>query len=319
MKRIEALNKLERKYDKDKIKDIIISPIKITNDKKNEQLQNNKYLKLENEYNPTKKIHLKQLHTHWRNRTNQPYKNIMKDTKYYQQFLEKDKLHNINKSELIVHKVTNEDKKGVLEDFHKIQNNIKKHDSDLKVIYSLSKQAEHIKKFEYVHVNKFRFKYDPSDHKKLKGDKIALYKKEQQKMEDEKFKKDMILDKLMEQGAFTQQEEHNIDTQNSKKKFKFKKNFAQSSSKKHIIKPKIKPPVKSEKIIKPIIKPNIKHNKNTIVNKGPRVKSNSIRSFSEIPIKRAVSKSKTMENTNATSNTIKPKFINKKTKQYKIN
>ena len=81
---------------------------------------------LESEYSTNSKGHLSMLQGHWNTRTNDPYKNIIKDDKYYAKFLkenlvrgkrisliEKQKLEN----ELIVHKVTSADKHGVTEKY----------------------------------------------------------------------------------------------------------------------------------------------------------------------------------------------------------
>jgi len=198
IKRIEAFNKIEREYNKDTVKNLIIAPQKVDISITEKNINEQKYKNLDNEYNPKQKTHLHELKLHWKQRTNQPYKNIMKDKKYYEKFLQKDKLHQIKKDELIVHKVTNADKLGVVEDFESMEKNIEDHNKSLKEIYSASKELEHKHQFEYVHKNTNRLKYNPSEH----IDKVEFYKKEQKRLEKDKLKKDLILDKLVNESEY---------------------------------------------------------------------------------------------------------------------
>jgi hypothetical protein len=135
---------------------------------------------------------------YWSKRTNQPYKNIMKNEDYTKKFK--------NTNDLIVHRVTDKDKEGVEEEFVDLQHKLEKHDDQLKVIYSTSKQNEHKKKFEYNHVYKYRVKHNAKDHSNLKEDKIAYYKKQQKKEEVGKKKLDILLDTLVSDGIFDKDE-----------------------------------------------------------------------------------------------------------------
>lgn len=197
LKRIEALNELEKKYGKDKIKNIIIQPTKVDISFHEKRNQKDKISVLEKEYNPKDQKHLSDLKGIWNKRTNLPYKNIT-DKKHHEQFQKKEKLHNLKEEELIIHKVTNADKKGVKQHFSKIEKNRKDYNKELEEsIYSVSKEAENKKKFEYNHKYKFRLSHKPSDHTKMKKDTITMYKKEQKKMEESKMKKDNILEALI--------------------------------------------------------------------------------------------------------------------------
>ena len=217
LKKIEKLNELEKKYDKNSenmkknIKDILINYDK---DKIDKEKQENKlvaeqfknYKQVENQYKTTREKYIQE-------RTNQPYKNIIKDEKYINKFIEKPK-EKIDQKELIVHRVTNADKEGVEEECVTMDKEREKHDGELKVIYSSSKENEHKKKFEYNHKYKYRIKYDPSDHKKLKDDKISYFKKEQKKIEDNKEKIQNIYESLKISGIFSEEELNDIGMTN---------------------------------------------------------------------------------------------------------
>ncbi len=224
IKRIEKMNELENNLDKEKVRESIIRPLKINkkdnmddiiknakekwgiNIKKGLNKNKNPYQDISNQITDQLQNKVKEFH---KKRTNLPYKNIIKDEKHYKKFVENPLIGKINKTtkkkrekELIVHRVTDADKEGVDEEFDKLQGEIEKHDGELKVIYSSSKEAEHKKKFEYNHKYKYRIKYDPSDHEKMKKDKISILKKEQHKMEKNKKKIDDVIQFLVDDGIF---------------------------------------------------------------------------------------------------------------------
>jgi hypothetical protein len=228
MKKKGALNDLNSNYTKDKIREIIIAPQKIYLTKDEKFTQDKEINKLKSEYDNKSDKHLNTLKTHWGERTNVPYKGIIKDDKHSGKFLkgnyllrkkiirdkEKKKLEN----ELIVHKVTNADKEGVEDDMDEFKKGLEVHDNELKSVYSLSKKAEHKKKFEYNHKSKFRVRYEPSDHTKLKKDKISYYKRAQKKMEDGKDKHDNIIETLINDGTLDENEINTLKENFSAKK-----------------------------------------------------------------------------------------------------
>lgn len=198
IKTMEKLNELEKMDEKD-LKDQIIKPEKIQKKKEDKEELEAGFTVLEGVYK-TEDSFKKGASKYWKERTNQPYKNIIKDEKYYKQFLTEDKRKKLdNRDELIVHKVTDVDKdKDRLEkEYVEKDKEIVEHDGELKVIYATSKEAEHKQKFDYNHVYKFRVKYDPSDHSNLKKSKIDLYKKEQKKIEKDKKNMIDIIDSLI--------------------------------------------------------------------------------------------------------------------------
>ncbi len=83
------------------------------------------------------------------------------------------------------------------------------------MIYSTSHELEHKKKFEYNNKYKYRIKYDPSDHNKLKKDKISYYKREQKKMDNDREKTDAIIEDLVNKGIFDKDELEDIGYDNT--------------------------------------------------------------------------------------------------------
>ena len=94
---------------------------------------------LEKEYANRVRDNPNQRAKYWQERTNQPYKNIIKDEKAIKVFLDKPRIANKNeekelKRALIVHKVTDADKEGVDDEFKDLQGKLEKHNNELKVI-----------------------------------------------------------------------------------------------------------------------------------------------------------------------------------------
>lgn len=188
IKQLEKLNELEQKIDKEKIKECVIKPIKIKFDN---EIINQKWKELEKNYEV-------ELIKYWKGRTNQPYKNILKNENYNRDYKTQE--------DLIVHRVTKKDKIGVDDEYNKFMNQLEQHNNELKMIYSVSKLAEHKKQFEYNHKYKYRVNYKPSDHEELKQDRINYFKKEQKKMEANKEKLDNIIETLINEGIFSEEE-----------------------------------------------------------------------------------------------------------------
>ena len=204
IKQIEKMNEMETTMDKEKIKESVIRPIKIERTKKDRQELESKWKDVEEKYtDKTGKDFGPEIKKYWKNRTNEPYKNILKNENYSKNFKSKD--------DLIVHRVTVKDREGVVEDFDKMDTNREKHNNELKVIYSTDHKNEHKKKFEYNHVYKYRVQFDPKDHDKLKHDKIKYYKAQQKKEEDGKQKMDSILETLVTDGIFNEDELNSIN------------------------------------------------------------------------------------------------------------
>lgn len=137
----------------------------------------------------------------WAGRTNQPYKNIMKKENYKKKFRKKE--------DLIVHKVTDEDKIGLMEEFDKLEKILKEHDDQLKLVYSKSEKLKHKKKFMYNNVYKYRLKHNPKDYSELKD----FYKKEQKKIDKEQKKVDNLLNLLMDGDILDDEEKKSLQKQ----------------------------------------------------------------------------------------------------------
>lgn len=207
VKQIEKLNELESKLDKEKIRDCVIKPIKVENDNR-EVRAKLKEMEASGIYVPDKDNILRK---YWDSRTNQPYKNIIKDDNYVNKFLNKPAPKTVEdrkqlEKDLIVHKVTNADKEGVETEYRQLEGKLEKHNDELKVIYSTTQEAEHKKKFEYNHIYKYRVKYDPSDHNKMKNDRMSYYKKQQKNEENQKDQVDNIIESLINEGIFNEKE-----------------------------------------------------------------------------------------------------------------
>ncbi|ARF11353.1 hypothetical protein Klosneuvirus_1_210 [Klosneuvirus KNV1] len=200
IKQIEKINEIETTLDKEKIKESVIRPIHIERDKNNKQKLERDWKEAETKYlDKNKKEFGSEIKDYWKKRTNEPYKNILKNENYKKDY--KDP------KELIVHRISKEDKdeRKAEENFKSYETTREKHNDELKVIYSTSNKNEHKKDFEYKHVYKYRIPHDSKDHDKLKQDKIKFYK-EQQKKEEAGKEQLNSLQKLIDDGIFDKDE-----------------------------------------------------------------------------------------------------------------
>ena len=146
-KKLESINKLSNKYDINKLKNLILgAESSVTN---NGRETVNLYDNLKCEYDEKDKKFQYKLNEYWLKRTNEPYKNIIKDKQYYEKFLQKEKLQLIDPNELIIHKTGESDKKGFDDECEKYTKGIELHNNEIKTIYSMTNELEHKKKFEY--------------------------------------------------------------------------------------------------------------------------------------------------------------------------
>lgn len=82
-KQIERMNELENNIDKEKIKESVIKPIKIEMTKQERDKIENQLRNMETQYKIDKNTNTnKELMNLWKQRTNQPYKNIIKNDDY---------------------------------------------------------------------------------------------------------------------------------------------------------------------------------------------------------------------------------------------
>ena len=135
---------------------------------------------------------------------NVPYKQIMSDPKYGGKDYKKKHKKDTFQKDVCVHKVTEQDKLGVEEDFEKIKNKVVDHDKTLKKIYSDGKKNEHLKKFEYRKNDVYRVKYSGTDSVDLKKDKLKAFEKQQKEWEKEKIKTKNIINSCKEIGILNE-------------------------------------------------------------------------------------------------------------------
>jgi hypothetical protein len=200
LKQLEKINELDVKYNKEKIRESVIKPINTKVDNKDVVIQ---LKRIEGEYTVDNKKKL------WKERTNQPYKNILKNENYNKKFEKKE--------DLIVHKITQDEKDAekIEKNYKQLESTIEKHNDELKIIYHLSKEAEHKQKFAYTH----KYKYQDTeqnndnehDHNSIKKNRIDYFKRQQQKEEENKQQKDNILETIINEGIFSVDELKNVN------------------------------------------------------------------------------------------------------------
>lgn len=196
LKLLERRDALEKKYGKQKIFDSIIKPEKL--DKVNNKNVHQDYKQKQHDFEGQKEIL-------WKGRTNKPYKRIIKDennTNYFQQKThvskkdEKDQL----RRKMIIHRVTDADKEGVEEELIILKGKLQSHDDNLRNKFSEDKKAQHIKKFEYHHRDRYIIPKENGTHEDNKEEAIKLYKKQQEEEEANRNKADNIIAELMDVG-----------------------------------------------------------------------------------------------------------------------
>lgn len=186
LKKIQKFNKIDQTYDKESIKQMIIKPEKI--EKTN--------INIEGLVKTRETEGKKELEECLKKRTNLPYKGIIKNFNYDRKFEKAE--------DLIVHKVTSEDKIHFNEDVQKYNSQIKEQNKEIGNVYSKEKEDENKKKFEYQHKYKYRGKIANDSDVDLRTDRIEFYKKEQEKIENNKKKIDDILINLIDSGALSE-------------------------------------------------------------------------------------------------------------------
>jgi hypothetical protein len=199
-----AKNIDEMGIDKKQITDLVICPIVVNKTKK---------IELDEAYNEIIPQFIQKgnkfLEEVYKNRTNVPYKNVIKKDLFNKNFKKyyKDDIFNLNvrdKKELLVHKITDADSDSLLleAEFELLSQIIEKHNDELKVIYSASKKNKYKKEFEYVQNYRYRLEYNPKNSEELKD----FYKKEQKKINKEKKMIDDVLNLMIENDQLSQDE-----------------------------------------------------------------------------------------------------------------
>ena len=128
-------------------------------------------------------------------RTNQPYKGIIKNFDYSKPIN--------NKDDLVIHKVSEQDKKHFDAEKDKFDKKKKDQDNELNNIYSLDNENKHIENFAYQHQYKFQKKIAPEGEDELRTDRIEFYEKEQRELINSKEKISDILNDLICSGGLS--------------------------------------------------------------------------------------------------------------------
>lgn len=195
-------NKGKLKLSKDELVNAIIKPLKI------EKVDHSEKIEILNKTDNLKKQHTdKERKELWKKRTNQGYKHIIKNKQHMKDDYKKQE-------DLIVHKVTNEDKLGVKEDHEKFVETIEKHNDELKIVYSQNKELEHKKKFEYNNKYKYTVKFNPKSHDELKDNNLEYFKSEQEKAEHNKKKIDTFINDILNTNILSDKDKSELKTLN---------------------------------------------------------------------------------------------------------
>jgi len=205
MKNIKSVNDLG--LSKNKLTEYVICPLKIekNNDSKEmltlydqkNQTYNNLNLNLKSkkcyekngiiyvDFDNKNNDYIQKLHS---SRTNVPYKNILKNEDYTKEFK--------TIQDLIVHHITlkDKDKYELLKKYEELDEKLKRHNGELKIIFHTSKENEHKEKFDYVNYYKHKISYDPQKYDDLK----KYYKKEQQKISKSNKRLENMIELLLE-------------------------------------------------------------------------------------------------------------------------
>lgn len=112
-----------------------------------------------------KKKYLNEIENYWTQRTNKPYKNILKNENYNREYS--------SAQDLVVHKISSKDKIKTDDDYRRLQTIIDKQNIENKQIYSAEKKDEHKKLFDIE--NKFKFIKEKKNEDELLNKKGKEY------------------------------------------------------------------------------------------------------------------------------------------------
>jgi hypothetical protein len=213
-----AKNIDEMGLDKKQITDLVICPIVINKTKKSD---------LDEAYNEIVPQFIQKgnkfLEELYNNRTNLPYKNVIKKDLFNKNFKKyyKDDIFNLNvknKKDLLVHTITDADSDSLLleAEFELLNEILEKHNNELKMIYSSSNKSKYKKEFEYVQNYRYRLEYNPKNSEELK----EFYKKEQKKINKEKRMIDDVINMMVENDQLTEEEVNKLNNEINETKSK---------------------------------------------------------------------------------------------------
>lgn len=197
-KKIKNISELN--LSTDQLINYVICPIKVERMDKKEYDQI--YADRESTYITTAKGKTpKILQDWWKNRQNTPYKNILKNENYSKNFKKAE--------DLIVHKITqlDKDKIRLKTEYEALTRLLERHNGELKVVFSASKETEHAEKFNYINKYKNRIKYDPKNYNELK----EIYKKTQKKIKKDNRRIDEMIELMLVSDQLTKEDKKEIE------------------------------------------------------------------------------------------------------------
>jgi len=155
------------------------------------------YQEVDKRYNNKKLIE-----DYWNKRTNQPYKNILYDQEYNKQ---------ITKGEDLVISNTKNIQKINIEQIADYENTVKRHNDELNNLYSSTNEKEHFKQFQYNLKHKYRITGPVADDQmELKRNRIMFYKKEQEKLDQNRQDRENLINNVVQGGIFNADELKNF-------------------------------------------------------------------------------------------------------------
>lgn len=175
--KINTLNTIDKLYEKDEYKNKLFKTQKVNKPNygvinkiknKEEYLKNDLLHKIEIKDEELKKVEQEGI----KKRVNNPYKGIIKKFDYDKKITKKE--------ELVVHIVTDEDKKEFYKDMKTYKDKIKEQDDDNKNEFSDKNKEGYEKKFQYVQKYKYSVETENCENTgdNLRSDRIDFYKKE---------------------------------------------------------------------------------------------------------------------------------------------
>ena len=189
IKKIRKFNNIDKNYNDEDLKNLIIKPEKL------EKPNINVSKLLDEKINQTDY----DLKDSIKKRTNKTYKGIIKDKDF-------DFSKNIKQSDdLVIYKVNTNDKNQKVfdEKMGVFKTEIDDQNVHINNVYSLDNKNTHKKEFEYQHRYKYRSKIN-TDDSDLRIDRIEYYKNEQNKIDNSKKKIDNILLNLIDSGILSE-------------------------------------------------------------------------------------------------------------------
>ena len=212
--------------DKKKIAEYVICPIKVEVGKRS--IINSDFDKKKRE------LDIKYIkNNYWKNRTNTPYKSIIKDKKWW----DKNRFRKLKEKDLVYYRAKKSDKSKalLLKEYKKLQDILDNDNNEIKKEYSEKNRDEKKRNFDYVQKSKYRIDYNPKDYNDLK----KIHREQQKKFNRNQKRYDYLMAQLIENEDLNKEDIKKIeselnyidDTKKSTTKKKVKKNKKNNKNK----------------------------------------------------------------------------------------